>query len=471
MTRRAPAAPYGHAPMSILPVLAALPATLPTTGPTTAPLAVTADTVLSPYIYVFYAAFGVSFVFTPVMRMVALYYHVIDAPDAKRKLHAAPIAYLGGVAIFLGWLAGLAISQGTGIHRPDTALPHLHLPAMVLLAAVMIVALGLADDLVKVSPRVKIVVQVLAAGVLLWGGVGLHSVEPLLGPVLLRMQIYLGWGPAWLHSAITLASGALTIALVVGCCNATNLMDGMDGLCGGVSAIVAIGFTFLAVHMAGFGTAATTNADGLRVVLGLALLGGVLGFLLFNFNPASIFMGDTGSMFIGFSCATLMASMAENEPRWFLAALVMFALPILDTALAFARRFVNGRPLFSADRQHIHHQIAGRGHGVKQTVLIMYAMTVAFVVLGAAIVFIRVRYAAAVYLVVFASILVAAFKAGLVHETVAVDRTSGLGDAGAGEAIGGVADGDGVLTVPDPAPPTAGRESAPVDPPGVYRQS
>ena len=427
-----------------------LPLSLLAQLPTTAPVdmgsvqSATGDQVLSPYIYVFYAAFLVTFAFTPVMRQVALYYNVVDAPDLKRKLHAAPVAYLGGVAVFLGWVAGLAISQMASVHRPDAGLMHLHLPVPVVLAAALIVALGLWDDLRKVTPRVKITGQVVAALVLLSGGIGTHAVEPLLGPVLLRSQHYLGWDPWWLHPFILLASGLLTVVLVVGCCNATNLLDGMDGLCGGVTAIIAVGFTFLAVNMATYGSAASANADGIRVVLGLALLGGVLGFVLFNFNPASIFMGDTGSMFVGFSCATLIATMAENKPRWFLAALVMFALPILDTALAFARRYMNGRPLFSADRQHIHHQIFNRGYSVKQTVLISYAITFAFVVLGAAIVFVRVRYAVAVYLVIFGAIVVAAYKMGLVHETVTVGQA------------GGLAGGQGSDSTMDPPGPSAG---------------
>ena len=432
-------------------ILVATPATAPTTdGPT-----VTVDQVLSPYIYVFYAAFVVAFIFTPIMRQVALYYRVVDTPDLKRKLHTVPVAYLGGVAVFLGWVAGLAISRFTSVHRTDAGLTHLHLPVPVVAAAGLIVGLGLWDDLVKISPRAKIVVQVLAAAALLAGGIGTHSVEPLLEPVLLRTQIYLGWDPSWVHSAVTLAGGVLTVLLVVGCCNATNLMDGMDGLCGGVTSIVAAGFTFLSVDMATNGTIATANIDGMRVVLALALLGAVLGFVLFNFNPASIFMGDTGSMFLGFSCATLIALMAENNPRWFLAALVMFALPILDTALAFARRLVNHRPLFSADRHHIHHQIFNRGYSVKQTVLISYAVALGFVLLGAAIVFIRVRYAVAFYLVIFGSILVAAYKTGLVHEKTSVVARRSLADADADAADGNgrrdPVSPDGVLEITSPA--------------------
>src|SRR6516164_6613285 len=105
----------------------------------------TADEVLSPYIYVFFAAYIVAYFFTPVMRQIALYYGIIDQPDLVRKLHAAPVAYLGGVAVFLGWLAGLAISQFTQIHRVDPGLPHLKVPTSILIAATMIVILGLWD--------------------------------------------------------------------------------------------------------------------------------------------------------------------------------------------------------------------------------------------------------------------------------------------------------------------------------------
>jgi UDP-GlcNAc:undecaprenyl-phosphate GlcNAc-1-phosphate transferase len=453
-------------PLILSPLSVAMPA-IAAAGSGDVPSA-TADQVLSPYIYVFYAAFIVAFLFTPVMRQVALYYNVVDAPDAKRKLHARPIAYLGGVAMFLGWVAGLAISQGTPVHRAGSGLSHLHLPVPVVTAAAIIVALGLWDDLRKVRARVKIGGQVLAAAVLLWGGIGAHSVDPLMAPVLLRAQVYLGWDPAWLHGVTMVASWALTVALVVGCCNATNLLDGMDGLAGGVTSIVAAGFTFLAVNMATFGSVATTNADGMRIVLGLALLGSILGFVLFNFAPASIFMGDTGSMLIGFSCATLIATMAEEKPRWFLAALVMFALPVLDTALAFARRFMNNRPLFSPDRHHIHHQIERRGYTVRQTVLIAYAVTLAFVLLGAAIVFVRVRYAVAFYLVIFASIGVAAYKSGMVHELAVAAKPGGLADGGAGEAVGASVDADDVMVVTEPSRPAP---PAPTLPLGVYEQA
>jgi UDP-GlcNAc:undecaprenyl-phosphate GlcNAc-1-phosphate transferase len=160
------------------------------------------------------------------------------------------------------------------------------------------------------------------------------------------------------------------------------------------------------------------NIVVLRVVLSLALLGAVLGFVPYNFNPASIFMGDAGSMFLGYCCATLIILSAEKagELKWFLASMVMFALPLLDTALAFARRMVNRRAVFSADRHHFHHQLIARGLTVKQTVLIAYGLAIFFVVGGGAIAFLQTRYVVAAYLVIFGFMVVAAFKMGMIHE-------------------------------------------------------
>jgi UDP-GlcNAc:undecaprenyl-phosphate GlcNAc-1-phosphate transferase len=426
--------------------------------------AVSADDVLSPYIYVFYAAFIVSFIFTPVMRTVASYYNIIDEPDAVRKMHSTPVAYLGGVAVFLGWIAGLALSQFLNLHRSEPGLlPHVHVRFSIVVGACVIVILGLWDDIRRINPWVKIGGQVFAAICLLIEGVGLKCAGPLLGPLGPRIQSVLGPNvlsslglalppndlfPTWFIMGV---SSALVITLVVFCCNATNLMDGLDGLCGGVTAIIAAGFLFLAVHMAMYGGGINSNWDALRVVLGLALLGALLGFIPYNFNPASIFMGDTGSMFLGFACATTLILMAQDRPKWFLASSVMFALPVLDTILAFARRYVNGRPVFSADKFHFHHQLVARGFSVKKTVLVSYALAIGFVLLGATIVFMRTRYAVAVYLVIFGSIIVAAYKMGMVHEKPRVVTRNPL-DADDFGAAAPTIDASTVLEVRDERP-------------------
>jgi UDP-GlcNAc:undecaprenyl-phosphate GlcNAc-1-phosphate transferase len=385
-----------------------------------------ADEVLSPYIYVFVAAYLVALAFTPIMQTIAVYYGIIDQPDGLRKMHSVPVAYLGGVAVFLGWLTGLAASQFLPLHRIEPEMPRslvIHFPIVV--GACAIVLLGLWDDIFHISPKRKILGQAAAALCLLLAGVGRRSAWLFMAPMLSASSKYLHWpqagsvGQLYLHPIVEWASVFFVVGIVVICCNAANLMDGLDGLCGGVTAVVSSGFLFLAVNLAMVSGSINTNEDALRVVLGLALLGGVLGFVPYNFNPASIFMGDAGSMFLGFCCATMMVLFAAGGHfKWFLASMVMFSLPLLDTALAFVRRYVNRRPLFSADRYHFHHQLVARGFSVKQTVLISYGLSVIFCLLGAAIVYTRTRYAICIYLVVFGSIIVAAFKMGMVHERV-----------------------------------------------------
>jgi UDP-GlcNAc:undecaprenyl-phosphate/decaprenyl-phosphate GlcNAc-1-phosphate transferase len=409
----------------------------PVPAPTLAPVplihTLSADEVLSPYIYVFYAAFIVAFIFTPVMRSIAMYYSIVDRPDRIRKLHTEPVAYLGGIAVFLGWMAGLGMSQFLYMHRVQPGLPdHVFVPFSIVASACMIVALGMWDDLRSLVPRIKIIGQVAAALVLLSAGVGTRISFFFLYPIFIRIGATipsLAWiaqGP-FFENTVFAVSSIITIGVVVFCCNATNLMDGLDGLCGGVTAIIASGFLFLAVYLGMTGGGENSNWDALRVVLGLALLGGVLGFVPYNFNPASIFMGDTGSMFLGFSCATLILLMGDREGRWFLASLVMFSLPILDTSLAFARRYVNKRPLFSADKFHFHHQLVARGFTVRRAVLTSYGLAIFFTVAGGAIVVLRERYVVGFYLVLFGYIMVTAVKIGMVHERPVVVQRQPLG--------------------------------------------
>ena len=380
------------------------------------------DEVLSKYVYVFYAAYIVAFLFTPMMRVIASHYRVVDEPDGLRKMHNSPVAYLGGVAVFLGWLTGLTVSQFVVMHFLDegTLQRSVAISFSLVIGACVIVMLGLWDDVLRISPKAKIAGQIIAALCLVSAGIGKRAAMVFLAPLIYKGGAFFGFTPLHPdHPIVVVASALFVIGIVLLCCNATNLMDGLDGLCGGVTAVIAGGFLFLAVHLATVGGAMNVNQDALRVVVALALMGAVLAFVPYNFNPASIFMGDTGSMFLGYVCAVMMILFtAEGQFKWFLASTVMFALPILDTTLAFVRRFVAGRPLFSPDRHHFHHQLVARGFTVKQTVIISYGLSIMFCLLGAAIVYIRTRYAMGIYLVVFGSIIVAAFKMGMVHERV-----------------------------------------------------
>jgi UDP-GlcNAc:undecaprenyl-phosphate/decaprenyl-phosphate GlcNAc-1-phosphate transferase len=381
----------------------------------------TYDQVLSPYIYVLYISFLVTLIFTPIMRMIALHYGIIDNPDRARKLHLRPIAYLGGVAVFLGWIAGLAISTFLRLHTSDPSQPQpVVMKFSIVSGACIIVLLGLWDDILSIPPLLKIGGQVFAAIFLLFDGIGTHCLQPVIDPMSHALQVRLGL-PVMPEMVIVALSSLMVIGLVVGCCNASNLIDGLDGLCGGVTAIISAGLLFLALHLATSGGGFNANWDGIRVVVALALMGAILGFVPYNFNPASIFMGDTGSMFLGFVCAVLIMLMAQEEhPKWFLASMVMFALPVLDTALAFARRWINGRPIFAADRYHFHHQLLSRGYSVRKTVLISYLLAFFFALMGASIVLVRTRYSIAFWLIIFSYIVVAAYKMGMIHERPAV---------------------------------------------------
>lgn len=400
------------------------------------------DDVLKPYVWVFYAAFIVAYLLTPLMRRVATYYGVVDKPDNLRKIHREPVAYLGGVAVFLGWLVGVAVAtkcqwhlgpSWVQVYGADNPVPPLKVPIHIVVAAMLVVALGFYDDIRHISPKFKIAGQVLAAVVLLSGGIGTSITAPFVENVVLRLPRSLGIDPNVVDWIVYITSSGLTTAIVVFCCNASNLMDGLDGLCGGVTAIISLGLVALAVNLALYPNLSsfdTANRDSLRVILGLALLAATLGFVPFNFNPASIFMGDAGSLFLGFSCALMIILLGEAEARWLLAALVMFSLPVLDTALAFARRKLAGRALFSADKQHLHHQLVARGMSVKQAVLTAYALAIFFVICGIAIVYIRTRYAVAFYLVLFGSIIVAAYKMGMIHERVVKAPKAEMGGTG-----------------------------------------
>lgn len=402
----------------------------------------TADQVLAPYVWCFYAAFLVAFVFTPVMRSIAIYYGIIDRPDLVRKLHREPVAYLGGVAVFMGWLAGMTMTQFSSMHVIEPTLDdRLRVPLAIIASAFIIVVLGMWDDIKHISPRLKIAGQLMAGVVLLSAGIGVDITKFFVENIAIRLDSRLGipMPPDFVQWVVWFSSGALTLGLVVFCCNASNLMDGLDGLCGGVTGIIAAGFLFLAIIIGTYiggdfpdrdALAERVNLDGLRVVIALSLLGGVLGFIPYNFNPASIFMGDTGSMFLGFACALLMIMLGSVDGKWLLAGMVMFALPVLDTSLAFARRFVAGRAFFSPDRHHFHHQLVQRGLSVKKAVLVSYALTTFFVVCGILIVYMRTRYAVAFYMVLFGCVIVAAYKMGMIHERIIVEKAGKIEQSG-----------------------------------------
>ena len=391
----------------------------PITGETAGHLSL--DTVLSPYVVVFCTAFLIAYAFTPVMRVVAVAYGIVDQPDKLRKLHEKPVAYLGGVAVFLGFIAALAVSMFFAQNHNPFLEPEqrlIKIPAAFLASTFVVAALGFLDDIKGVRPKLKILGQLAAAATLFFSGIGDEIAKQPVAGLAEWMHLDLGLRiPALLENGLSYALSAAVVAvIVVFCCNASNLMDGLDGLCGGITAIIALGLIFVAAHLAMGGPVERAPTDAVRLVIAVALLGGVLGFLPYNFNPASIFMGDTGSLLLGFIIAASIISLGETGTKWMMGGLVMFSLPVLDTALAFARRYVNKRPFFSADRHHFHHQLVSRGLTVRRAVVLSYALTIFFVACGCLLIFLRTRFVVAFYLWLFGCIVVAAYKMGMVHE-------------------------------------------------------
>ncbi len=377
---------------------------------------------LNSYAGVFLAAFLVTLVATPFVRRLAIEMDIIDRPDESRKQHKYPIAYLGGFAVFLGVIAALGYSFVI-MEGPGGALGPV--PISIIVGILAITFTGLADDVWGWDPRLKIAGQLVAAAALAVQDIGTRVAEGALMPLLGKPDtVLLDLGAtAFLAGDVYYWLGTALIALfVVGGCNAMNLIDGLDGLCSGTAAIMSTALLVLGLLLA----SSTVIADpyeslaGVRIVLCLALLGAVCGFLPWNFNPAVIFLGDCGSLLIGYLLVVNILLLGEQgQTHLVFAGLVVFALPIMDTALAILRRKLAGLSMSQADANHIHHLAKRALGGVKRAVFALYALSLAFgvlgVLLGAAAIeqVVRLRIVYAGVIVLFGGIGAIALKTAL----------------------------------------------------------
>ncbi|MFQ5428696.1 MAG: glycosyltransferase family 4 protein [Phycisphaerae bacterium] len=316
-------------------------------------------------------AAAATLVAVPLVRRLAVALDLFDRPDAGLKPHEKPIPYLGGVALYCGWVATAVLF--CRFHPLDR-----QPMAWIVLAGSASMVVGLIDDIRGLRPTSRILAQVAVAGVLLYAGIGRVVVSSLVRPFEGIMPEFVTAEPIG-----TVLGFVFCAAVLAGATNATNLIDGLDGLCAGVAGIAACGF-LVEVWLLGEAGAISSTDSGLIVVLCVGMLGACLAFLVFNFNPASMFMGDSGSLLLGFSVALVIILFAEHASwRGLSAALVCFGFPIFDTGLAVGRRWRNGKPLFIGDRSHFYDQIRDRGLTVRQTVLVCYGLGLAFAVLGA----------------------------------------------------------------------------------------
>ncbi len=290
-------------------------------------------------------AFLISLLLTPFVRDYALRRNWVDAPDNDRKIHVRPIPRLGGIAIVVAYLGALALSLVAPYQKVPFDLPvALSAGIRLLPAAATIFATGLVDDIYSLKAWQKLVGQVIAAVLAFSAGFGVVTFQgdPL---------------PIWVSLPVT-------IFWLVGCSNALNLIDGMDGLAAGV------GF-FAAMTMM---IAALTHQNMELALVTAPLAGALLGFLRYNFNPASIFLGDCGSLLIGFllGCFGAVWSHKSATVLGMTAPLMALAIPLLEVAVSIARRFLRNQPIFQADREHIHHRLLARGLTTRRAVLLLY---------------------------------------------------------------------------------------------------
>ena len=286
----------------------------------------------------------VSFLATPMVKNLAYKVGAIDVPKDNRRMHKVPIPRLGGLAIFLAFL--LSVLVFAKIDRQMQG---------ILLGATMIVVLGVMDDIMALNALPKLIVQIAAAGVAVYYGC---RIQFLSNPNVFSDMTYVNLG--WL-------SVPITIIWIVAITNAVNFIDGLDGLAVGVSAISTASLIVIALMVA---------EVNIAIIL-CALFGACLGFIPYNMNPAKIFMGDTGSTFLGYILATLSITglFKMYAIISFAVPFLILGIPIFDISFAFLRRIAHGQNPMKADRGHFHHRLIDMGFSQKQSVAIAYMLT------------------------------------------------------------------------------------------------
>ncbi|MBQ7793590.1 MAG: undecaprenyl/decaprenyl-phosphate alpha-N-acetylglucosaminyl 1-phosphate transferase [Clostridia bacterium] len=296
--------------------------------------------------FAFLLSFVLSLATTPLAKRVAYIIGAVDIPRDSRRMHKRPIPRCGGLAIIFGFMASVLC-----FGPPTRGL------AATMIGAGIIAIMGVVDDCKNLDAKLKFVIQIIAALIVVYGGD--FKIEVMTNPNIFSDSPYIVF-PWWL-------SGIVTVLWVVFITNAVNFIDGLDGLAAGVSAIMSVSLVFIAMRSGEYSVA----------VMGTALMGACFGFLPFNFNPARIFMGDTGSTFLGFMLASLSIQGVFKSYAIisFAVPLLILGLPLFDAMFAMFRRILKGQNPMTADRGHLHHRLIDMGFSTKQSVFILYAIS------------------------------------------------------------------------------------------------
>lgn len=298
-------------------------------------------------IFAFVIAFIFTFATTPLVRRFAYKIGAVDVPRDKRRVHKRPTPRIGGLAIIFGFLVAI-------ISFNDSWTKEL---VSILIGVGILGVLGIIDDCKELDAKLKFVVQIVAAlVVVIFGDI---RISVMSNPNVFSENPYIIF-PQWLSITVT-------VLWIVFMTNAVNFIDGLDGLAAGVSAIMSMSLVFIAI----------TYHEYAIALLGIALMGACFGFLPFNFNPAKIFMGDTGSMFLGYmlSVLSVQGMFKSYAVISFAVPIIMLGLPLFDALFAMLRRLLTGKNPMSADRGHLHHRLYDMGFSQKQTVFILYAIS------------------------------------------------------------------------------------------------
>lgn len=290
--------------------------------------------------------FLTSLILTHLMIKISKNMNIMDIPN-ERSVHKKPTPLLGGTAIFLSFLFGFILF---GNQNP--------LMISILIASFLILLLGIFDDIKPIKARYKFIIHILVALIVVfYGGLKLTHVD------IFGLSLNFKW-----------MSPYVTILIIVGIINAVNLIDGLDGLCAGISSIYFLTIGVIALILNKF--------NGLDIILSFIMLGSTLGFLVFNFPPAKIFMGDTGSTFLGLMISVIMLLGFKTVTLTsLLIPLVLLILPITDTLFAIIRRALNKKPIGQADKEHIHHQLL-KHLSTRKTILVIYVVDLIFSVVS-----------------------------------------------------------------------------------------
>ncbi|MCH8820800.1 MAG: undecaprenyl/decaprenyl-phosphate alpha-N-acetylglucosaminyl 1-phosphate transferase [Acidobacteria bacterium] len=303
------------------------------------------------YIFLFLASLGLVTILTPISIKLAGKIGAMDIPT-ERKVHKTPVPRLGGLAVVLA--VALALLLGAVVNRYIAAIIHTEFVGIVL-GCLVIVVLGIWDDIRNINPFIKLAGQLVAASVAVSMGVQFElASNPLVG----QMRDYFDLG---------LLAFPLSVLWIVGLTNAMNLIDGLDGLASGIALFTSVTLFLISVN----------SQAGYVTYVYITLAGATLGFLRYNRFPAKVFLGDTGSMFLGFSLGCL--STTGFQKSFTLSSLVIpviiFGVPIFDSTLAVTRRYLRKKGFTTADREHLHHRLLDLGLNQRQTVLLLNFVT------------------------------------------------------------------------------------------------